>query len=370
MNTLIQAGRSNLGGQLLAVPLALLSSIGSIAVAVMVGWQRGAVMSDRLLMASINVIAVLAAQLLPALASRQTGLRKARFLVVWALCLAWAVLGHAFYLLATQERAGQARADAVRLSQAPLVTPARDLPAILNDKAEITNQLARLPTLACGTAACANRQRLRAEALNERLVALSAEAQLVADFGQLRRNQQEQRRQAMDDLVGSRLSAVFGLSYSTVTSAMALGIAFILEGVGCLCWALICRDGPAASIPAASPSGSGTEVRTSEVTTTLNEPEASKDLVTDVTIIMSPTAVDTSHDSPSTSGTEARSTSHDSVRPASSRARDFHEDVVRVTAAFRDSTIPLNVIHVRDFLGCAQSHARKVRDFVVKQLDT
>ena len=366
MNTLIQTERSNRGGQLLAVPLALLSSIGSIAVALTVGWQHGAVMSDRLLMASVNVIAVLGAQMLPALASRQAGFRKARFLAVWAACLAWAVMQHASYLLAAQERAAQARGEAVTLSQPTLEAPTRDVPAILQDKAALTDQLARLTTLACGTTACTDRKRLRAKAMNERIAALDAEIQLVADFGQLRRSQQDQRRQAMDDLVGSRLSAIFGVSYTAVTSAMALGIAFILEGVGCLCWALICRAVPASAIPTMPPSRSGTEVPTPEVTTTLAEPEASRDLVTDVTILTSPTAVDTSHGSPSTSRPEAHSASRDSFRPASSRARDFHEDVARVTAAVRASTIALRVTPIRDFLECGQGHARKVRDSVIE----
>ena len=362
MNTLIQTERSTRGGLLLAIPLALLSSIGSIAVAVMVGWQRGAVTPDRLLMASVNIIAVLAAQLLPALAARQAGARKAPFLAVWAICLAWAVVQHASYLLAAQERAGQARVEAVALSQAQLETPKRDVPAILHDKAELTDQLARLSGLGCGTVACAKRQQLRAQAINERRAALDAEIQLVASFDQLHRSQQEQRQRAMDDIVGSRLAGVLGVAYASVTSAMALGIAVILEGVGCLCWAFICRVSPVASTPPAPRSVTVTEVATPEPTVPIAEAVASERPVTDVTQC-GPSDVDgKSHDSSATT----RRAGRDSSRPASPRARDFHKDVAQVTAAVRDSAIALRVIPVRDFLGCSQRHARRVRDFVAE----
>jgi hypothetical protein len=316
-------------------------------------------------MALIYVIAALGAQLLPAIAWLASGRLKAFFLVTWVACLTWAVLVHASFVLAVQERDGQTRAEAVTSSQAPLHAPTRDLPAILHDKAELTDQLARLPNLACGTATCANRQRFRAEALNERRDALDAEAHLVADFDQRHLSQQEQRQRAMDDVVGSRLATVFRVSYTTVTFAMALGIAVILEGVGCLCWAFICKGGSVASTPATPLlNPAETEVAMLEAAPLPVDCDARTGTATEVAIPAPPATEDTSHDSSSTRGLETSNSHRDSSRQASPRARDFDADVARVMATASDSAIDLKVSSIRVFLGCGQEHARRVRDSV------
>lgn len=368
MQSLTQTERGS--GKLLAAPLALLCSAGSITVAVLVGWQGySALSSDRIVNASINFIGALAAQLLPAIGARQTGLLRAGCVAAWLVCFGWTARGQELYILEAQDRAGQARADAVRLSQTLPAVPARQLPAILNDKAEVTGQLARLPTLACSTIACSDRQRFRTEALTERLAALDAEAQLVVAFGQAQRRQEEQRRQARQDVVGIRMSIALGVSYTAVTSAMALTVALILEGVACLCWAIICKPEP--PIPAAVrlPSDGTTEAGAQEAVTATDNRRSLVSLVPDVTSAKSAVTEEQGHDSPVADELAVTSTSHDSSSSASRRARDFANDVARVTAAVLDSTIPLNVIPVRDLLGCGQGHARKVRDFVVKRLN-
>jgi hypothetical protein len=335
-------------GTPLAVALAILSSVGSIAVAVAGGWQRGAVVSDQLLLAGVSVIAVLAAQLLPALGTRLGGLTKAYCLALWLICVAYTAWGHAWYLLAAQERAGMARAEAVKLTQTPLVVSTHDAATILNDKARVTELLARLQTGVCDASACVDRQRFRMAALNERLAALDAEAQAVADVRQARLRQDEQQRQAREDLVGIRLAGSLGVPYVTVTWVMALTFALVLEGVGCFCWAVVLRT--------ETPVLTAVTADDYALTKTAPPPE--------VTVV---TPVDVEGGQPTSPAEvipEAHDRDDDSLEPLASHGRHFAEDVARVTEAMRDSTIKLTVTEVRLFLQCGQRHAREIRRFI------
>ncbi len=349
MNTTQRKGGGASRGITLALALAILSSAGSIAVAVAGGWQRGAAVSDQSLLAMVSVIAVLAAQLLPALGTRLTGITKACCLALWLICVAYTAWGHAWYLLAAQERAGMARAEAIERTQATPVASPRDLTTILNDKARITELLARLQTGACDVPACADRQRFRMAALNQRVTALDAEVQALADFRQSRLRREEQQRQAKEDLVGIRLASSLGVSYVSVTWMMALTFALVLEGVGCFCWAIILGAEAPDSASMTARRDSGTETVAPDHATSIAD-------VTAVTNVAGPNLPESMITSPDRV--------RDSSRLASGSARDFHEDVARVTEAMCDLDTKVTVTRIRNLLHCSQLHAQEVRKFI------
>lgn len=334
---------------LLAGLLALLSSVGSISVAVAAGWQRGAVLADQMMFAGVNAIAVLAAQFLPALGAHLAPVKRTACLALWSMCIAYTALGHAWYLLAAQERAGMVRARTVMVAQTPPAASSRSLSTILNDKADATQQLARLSAWACEPA-CAGRQRLRKAALDERLAALDAEAEATVTLSQSRLRLEGEVRQAKDDLVGARLAVSLGLPYETVTWMTALIFALILEGVGCFCWTVVLN----------------TETTASSVTI---ESEVARPEEARLARILDSAATEVTHGiedvrQKSLAQVPLRTDDRDSSDSTPSRERSFDEDVTRVTKAIQESVIELTVTQVRQLLRCGQQHARDVRKFI------
>ena len=334
---------------LLAGLLALLSSVGSISVAMAAGWQRGAVTADQVMFAGVNVIAVLAAQFLPALGAHLALFKRAVCIALWSMCVAYTALGHAWYLLAAQERAGTARAASVIQTQAPLPLLGRELSAILTDKANVTEQLARFPVWTCD-GACAERLRLRKAALQGRLAALDAEAQTAVARNQSRAQIEGEVRHARQDLVGAHLAASLGIPYETVTWMTALTFALILEGVGCFCWIVVLK----------------TDEARPTVMTTAEEPNRE---VTGVTDDLTPVATGVTHTGlPEDLQPSYVQAARDLPDSTSSRARSFDSDVARVTDAMRDSAFDLTVTQVRQLLTCGQRHAQKVRQYIAETL--
>jgi hypothetical protein len=170
----------------------------------------------------------------------------------------------------------------------------------------------------------------------------------VADLPQARLRQDEQQRQAREDLVGIRLAGSLGVPYVTVTWVMALTFALVLEGVGCFCWAVVLRT--------ETPVLTAVTADDYALTKTAPPPE--------VTVV---TPVDVEGGQPTSPAEvipEAHDRDDDSLEPLASHGRHFAEDVARVTEAMRDSTIKLTVTEVRLFLQCGQRHAREIRRFI------
>ncbi len=305
-------GRRAPSKRMLAGLLASLSSIGSISVAVAAGWQRGAVTADQVMFASVNVIAVMAAQFLPTLGAHLALFKRTICIALWSMCVAYTALGHAWYLLAALERAGTARATSVMQTQATLPLSGRELSAIWTDKANVTEQLARFPTWTCD-GACAERLRLRKAALQGRLAALDAEAQTAVTSSQSRAQLEGEIRHAREDLVGAHLAASLGIPYETVTWMTALTFALILEGVGCFCWIVVLK----------------TEEARPTVIATAEEPNHEVTGVTDdLTRVLTAVTHTGLSDELQRSHEQAARDLSDS--PAS-RVRNFDADVARVT---------------------------------------
>ena len=322
----------------LAVCLAALSSAGSITVAVVAGWQRGSAMGDRMLLAGVNAIAVMAAQLLPALGLQLSAGRKYLCMALWLICVAYTAQGHAWYQLAAQERSGEVRAQKVA-SELPLVsTPVRDLATILMDKANVTEQLARMSSWTC-EGSCADRQRLRKRAMAQRLAALDAEAEMADQRRQSSLAQSAAVQHAKADLVGAQLASSLHVTYETATWITALTFALILEGVGCFCWAVVLKG---------------------NVTTTVHAEKPSEPLVFEES---EPAVVCAAN------VTQPSSQNRDCpTQPLGSSARNMGDDVTKVLTAIRDLKIRPTVTDIRTLLRCSQAHARDVRPKVVEAL--
>jgi hypothetical protein len=338
----------------LAGPLALACSSGSILIAAVGGWQRGATTFDRAFFVVANVVAVLAAQFLPALRTHILPAKRRICLALWLFCCAYAALGHAWYLLAALERAGDSRADAVKLAYTSLPTASRDLSTILSDRAGVIGQLARLRAWTC-EAACAERQRLRKFALEGRVAALDAEAQAATDQRLSRLRMEGEASQAKQDLIGSHLSYSLHVTYDSATWITALAYALMLEGLGCFCWA-ICLETKAET--AALTVATEPRITIAEVTDAVTDHDA------DVTSVSALRLAGDEQESATQVSQEA--TDRDTSEPAVTRERDFSRDVMRVVEALRDSQIKLRVEQVRVFLGCGQHHARRVRKFIAE----
>ena len=315
----------------IASTLAVLTGSISLAIAVCASGQRGSTDVDRFLIAGAGVIAVLAAQLLPALGQGLALPKKCLCAGLWFVCVAYTLQGQAGFLLAAQERSGQARAEAVMKTSAVPPDRARDLPTILGEKARVTEQFAHGMPWPC-TDTCTMRMQPRRVALEERLKALDAEADEAQDRRRRRVQVEVRAQQAQADVGGAHLATALGVTYGTTTGATALIFALILEGVGCFCWSLVLMSRTSAD-PAC--------------------PEA----VTEADF----PADAGSHAEP-TNGHEVAVTKQPShENGAQSGVKRLDDDVTRVAEAVRDSMIPLTVAAVRVYLSCSQQRASEVR---------
>ena len=315
----------------IAAALAMLAASASLAIAISASWQRSVTEADRWLIAGVNLIAVLAAQLLPALGQRLSLATKCVCASLWLTCVAYTAQGQAGFLLAAQERSGMARAEAVMAGEPLPPDTSRDLPTILNDKARATEQFAHTVQWPCADA-CAMRMQSRRAALEDRLKALDAEAEATQDRRRRRVQVEAQARQVQADVVGAHLAAALGVGYGVTTGVTALIFALILEGVGCFCWSLVLK------------SSTSDHATRPEVDVAVDSPEWAG-----------------SHDE-SLRGCEADFNGAASQElGAESSAHSLADDIARVADAVRDSKIALTVAAVRIYLRCGQQRAAEVR---------
>ena len=229
--------------------------------------------------------------------------------------------------------------------------------AIWNDRANVSEQISRMPSWTC-EGACAERQRFRKAALQSRLAALDAEAQAAADRRLSHLRTEAEATQAKQDLVGSRLASSLHVTYDSATWITALAYAIMLEGVGCFCWTVWLKPSVATSLA---------EVAASPVISVGKVTESETRDVGDVTVTQSG---DRANDRVKSRTRDDDDFPHgDSGEDLSHTERDLVTDVDRVRDAVRDSRLPLTVKEIRLFLRCGQSHARAVRKQVANEPD-
>lgn len=303
----------------------------AICLSVLVGWQRGGSLPERLVWVAIGMVLVVSAHLLPALIrDAPLGVRGVAA-ALWLACMAGACYGHATFFLVAQRHAGELRA-----ATTPTIDPApsfsRSLTAVMAERAAVTGQLAAAKVRQCQRDCLL--LKARRVTLAARLDALEAEA------GEIRRRQSaddrtEERRDALvADPVAARLAALLGTTPTRVDLLSGLAFAAVLEGVACLLWTLALRSRPPApGTPAvvAPVTPSSTPVTASHV------PEPERD--------------------------EPETGSHGPVSEpvAPLPAEESPDPVAQLAYAVAAGQVRPTVADIRNFLGCSQARAVALR---------
>lgn len=221
------------------------SSIG-IAMSIASAMDRASTPADQLMFAAIGATITAAAHTLPALTRGVPGR------LLWSVCLAVTMYGHAGYFTSAIERTGQHRAESVQqdgatlalreqlqsITARPTATVAADLGAAQR-VAATASTAARTCTRPCSTlegrakAAQARVNALQTE-IDEAHRADALRAQLTA-----RAEQHDLRqREAATDPAARVLSSISGLSSETLQGAVQLVSAALVELLAALLWSL------------------------------------------------------------------------------------------------------------------------------------
>lgn len=225
--------------------LAILATGTSGWICVIAGIERGGLPSERFAWASVGLVLLLGAHLIPALTRGTRLSARVPALLLWLVCMISTGYGHATFFLAAQEHAGDARAAVIQRT-APLALMSnrgRSLDAISRDMARVTQALAIARTTHCET---------HCDALSVRRISLSAQlAALDVEAAEARRSEQLtdraaaahdqlQRREdlARTDPVTARVASFMHASRESVDLFVALIFGWLMEGIGCLGWML------------------------------------------------------------------------------------------------------------------------------------
>lgn len=219
--------------------LAFSATTLSLAVSGLVGWQRGSVLVEQVLLAGFGVLAVLGTHwLLPLLRIVPAGmLSRLAGVLLWLACLVYAATSHADFFIGIQAQRANHRIAEVA-SEATATMPARNLSAILEDAAGVRAKWmrARLSEASCATG-CEGLN-IRQVELQSRLSALAAEEEEARRWQATQERLWARREAVRDDPVTARLQRDFGVTPAVASAVTVLPVAMILEGMGALCWCL------------------------------------------------------------------------------------------------------------------------------------
>ncbi len=218
--------------------IALTAGAVSLRIAAAAGWQHAADATARGLLAWVNMLAVVAAHLLPAISRRLTLPQKCVAATLWLVCVMYTLQGQAGFRLASEHEASRQRAETVLQQAASPSAPRRDKVAILGEKVTLMDQLARLLPQQCSEL-CRARILARRASVEARIQALDAEADAETDQRQRQLRVELRAQQAQGDPLTSQVASALGISDEATTGATAVLFAFILEGVGALCWTIL-----------------------------------------------------------------------------------------------------------------------------------
>ncbi|WP_247570051.1 hypothetical protein ACQZ3V_01845 [Ralstonia pseudosolanacearum] len=303
----------------------------AICLSVLAGWQRGGSLAERLVWVAIGVVLVVSAHLLPALVRDSPYRMRAVAGVLWATCMLTACYGHATFFLLAQRHAGELRAAAVPVTEAPLA--GRSLTVVMAERAGVTARLGATNVQRCA-GNCTSLEARRVT-LTAKLEALEAEAEDI-------RRQQAAGDRAVTrhdalvvDPVTARLAALLGTTDARVDLLSGLAFAAVLEGVACLLWTLTLRPRPPAPRvpPVVAPiTPSGSAVMASHV------PESG------------------SHECEA----ERHAPVGEPVTPLLG-GESLDPDVMQLSQAIAAGLIRPTVVDIRRHLGCSQARAAALR---------
>ncbi|AIS48753.1 putative twin-arginine translocation pathway signal protein [Burkholderia pseudomallei] len=342
-----------------AFALALAATGTAITLSILSGWQRGGSIPERLVWVAIGIVLVASAHLLPALVHSASWTLRGVAAGLWLGCMAAAVYGHATFFLLAQAHAGERRAASV---PSPTMPSGLNLAAVMNERAEVTAQLAAADVRRC-VGDCPS-LRVRRARLAAKLDALNAQADDVRRIDAQHDRIAAQRDALLADPVTSRLATLLAIPAARVELLSSLLFAAVLEGVACLLWSVSLRSPtlPAAvaavtvPTPPVTPAGKAATVTPLAVTPVTAGHDGAIARRSDVTDRRSGTG--SSHalrDSPVT------------PLPELSRADDDVAELIRDIAAGR---VRPTVADIRRHLGCSQARAAALRRQVANPTPT
>ncbi|CAJ3047132.1 putative twin-arginine translocation pathway signal protein [Burkholderia pseudomallei] len=343
-----------------AFALALAATGTAITLSILSGWQRGGSIPERLVWVAIGIVLVTSAHLLPALMHSASWTLRGVAAGLWLGCMAAAVYGHATFFLLAQAHAGERRAASV---PSPTMPSGLNLAAVMNERAEVTAQLAAADVRRC-VGDCPT-LRVRRARLAAKLDALNAQADDVRRIDAQHDRIVAQRDALLADPVTWRVATLLAIPAARVELLSSLLFAAVLEGVACLLWSVSLRSPtlPAAvaavTVPTPPPVTSAEKAATvtplaiTPVMAGHDEAIASRSNVTDRRS--------------RTDGSHALRDSPVTPLPELSRADDEVAELIRDIAAGR---VRATVADIRRHLGCSQARAAALRRQVVNLAPT
>ncbi|TPA31611.1 hypothetical protein DIJ61_04415 [Burkholderia pseudomallei] len=343
-----------------AFALAIAATGTAITLSVLSGWQRGGSIPERLVWVAIGIVLVASAHLLPALVYSASWTLRGVATGLWLGCMAAAVYGHSTFFLLAQAHAGERRAASV---PSPTMPSGLNLAAVMNERAEVTAQLAAADVRRC-VGDCPT-LRVRRARLAAKLDALNAQADDVRRIDAQHDRIAAQRDALLADPVTSRLATLLAIPSARVELLSSLLFAAVLEGVACLLWSVSLRSPTlpavvaAVTVPAPPPitsAGEATTVTPLAVTPVMaghDEASASRSNVTD-----------------RRSGTGNSRALRDSPVTPLPELSPADDDVARLIRDIAAGRVRPTVADIRRHLGCSQARAAALRRQVVNLAPT
>lgn len=226
--------------RIVALILALPATALGLGLAAYVGWYRAGSAMENCFWIAVGIVTVLGTHFLP-VRFVVPGRGRVAAMSIWFCCLGLTLYSHATFYLLSQEHAGERRIQAVSAQQIarnsePL--PPRNLLAIMTERERVSVELAKLTSQSC-TRLCSWRD-VRLASLRGRLDTLAVEEEAAKQWAKRREHYEEaiqgERSVARQDLLASRLSAVFAISIDSVNVLYAFLFSVALEGLACLGW--------------------------------------------------------------------------------------------------------------------------------------
>lgn len=341
-----------------AFALAIAATGTAITLSVLSGWQRGGSIPERLVWVAIGIVLVASAHLLPALVYSASWTLRGVAAGLWLGCMAAAVYGHSTFFLLAQAHAGERRAASV---PSPTMPSGLNLAAVMNERAEVTAQLAAADVRRCiGDCPVLRVRRVR---LAAKLDALNAQADDVRRIDAQHDRIAAQHDALLADPVTSRLATLLAIPAARVDLLSSLMFATVLEGVACILWSVSLRSPTLPAVAAATvptppitPAGKAATVTPLAVTPVMaghDDAIASRSNVTDRRS--------------GTSGSHALRDSPVTPLPELSPADD---DVAELTRDIAAGRVRPTVADIRRHLGCSQARAAALRRQVVNLTST
>ena len=301
-------------GQIACLSVAIVASLISAGIAILVGMHRSDVTVEIIIFSSVGCLSVFGAHLLLPLSRHRGWFLRTLGGMLWLLCTAFVGYSHTTFFVTAQDRAELRRSEQYNVDNAPSnPKPSRELSAVLSEIAATRDTLVSLELSTCRSR-CLKKQE-KATALMGKIEALEAEAEEIRKWRSDSADHLAATSAQKVDPLNQRLSRVLGLQISTIDLVTALLFAGLLEAVACYCWFLF--------------------LTRSDAHMTHRSSEMTAHVTTDATIDVT-----------------------------DENCSDLDRQVALVQAEIHAGRIKCSVKSIREYLGCAQARAREVRKLI------